>query len=969
MFLGKENKGPVSSNNSGVYTGNSIDESMITLQKKYIDRLIKQIDSIGREMINLQVQDKFENACESIQEILKTIASSALTFNFQTVSQQAVLLSSMEHEWRATLHPPCDNELAVFRKNLVAMKTIASGLAESGSQSDLSNKVEETSAITNDNKLKIIPSNNPSVAINPNDRLRQYRLMVSTSQDMLAMIDRNYRYVIANPSYAKSFCNNAIDIVGKTVEEVLGPEFFYEKAKKRIDETFEGKSLHYEASISVQNQGLRYLAVSYEPYMDMEGNVTGLVVSARDITDRKQIEDELKVNESRFRLLSELSPAGIFRKNSSGEIVYVNNKITQIIGKPKNDCLKQGWNMNIHPEDCPRVIARWKQVSSSHDDIHEEFRFLQNNGETVWVICEAVPNFDSNGHFIGYIGTLTDITAIKKADKKRKLSSTVFENTKDGIIITDADSNIVSVNPSFEKITGYTEEEVIGMPPSILHSGKHCNEFYENIWREIDRNGNWHGEIWNRRKNGDLFPEWLSISAIRDENGNVINYVSVFSDISEVKKSEAQLSWLAFHDPLTKLSNRLMFTERMEHGIARAKRDKSALAVLFLDFDRFKNVNDSLGHGVGDELLIKAAQRLRETLRENDSLSRFGGDEFTILIENYSSISEIYVVAEKVISMFLDPFHIEDHHLYTSVSMGISIYPTDGSTSETLLRNADSAMYRAKEKGGNIYEFYTTELTESANERVRLESEIRHGIKNKEMEVYFQPQIDLRTGKVTGAEALVRWFSPELGEVPPSRFIPIAEESIVIHELGAWVLLEACTQAVKWVNTFDKNFKVAVNISSRQMQKNDFVEVVNDVLNQTGLTGHNLELEVTEGVIMKQAETGVLDRLKKIGITLSIDDFGTGYSSLSYLRNLPVDRLKVDKMFVDNICKLKSDVTIVRSVIAMGHAMGLDIIAEGVETEDQLNVLKEENCDGIQGYFIAKPMPATDFEGRFFQAT
>ncbi|OMH32704.1 bifunctional diguanylate cyclase/phosphodiesterase [Motiliproteus sp. MSK22-1] len=967
-MLGNQNRGADPRKTAEKGKENNIEESMKLLRKKYVERLIGQIDSIGLEMIDLQAQDKFEKACIAISALLKSIASSALTFNFQTVSQQAAFLGSIEHEWRATLHPPNDNELALFRRNLVLMKTIAARLAasENCTESHQSGELRTPGSADNNGKLNVVSDSKAVTVISPNDRLRQYRLMVSTSQDMLAMIDREYRYVIANPSYAKAFCNHSMDITGKTVEEVLGREFFYEKAKKRIDRTFEGKPQQFETSVGTSTQEHRHMSVSYEPYMDMKGNITGLVVSAKDITDRKQIEEELKNNEGRFRLLADLSPVGIFRKDCFGEIIYVNKTTSQIIGKSRTKCMEEGWNENIFPDDSARVIARWDRATSLHHNIHEEFRLLKDDGDIVWIICEAVPSFDANKSFVGYIGTLTDITEIKTANEKDKLASTVFESTKDGIIITDADTQIISVNPSFEKITGYSEEEVIGAFPSVLHSGKQNKAFYEKIWCEINLKGSWHGELWNRRKNGDIFPTWLSISSVRNEEDKIVNYVSVFSDISEVKKSAEQLSWLAFHDPLTQLSNRLMFTEKIEHSIARAKREQSSIAVLFFDFDRFKHVNDSLGHGVGDELLIKVAQRLRTLLRENDSLSRFGGDEFTILIENYSTISEVYVVAEKVIGMFLEPFEINEHHLYTSISMGISVFPTDGATGETLLRNADSAMYRAKEKGGNDYEFYTTELTESAHERVRLESGIRNAIKKGEMAVHFQPQVELETGKITGAEALVRWFSPDLGQVSPSRFIPIAEESTVIHELGSWVLFEACAKAAEWTKTFNKDFRVAVNISSRQIQKNDFIDVVTDILDRTGLSGHNLELEVTEGVVMRQAETGVLERLKSMGIMLSIDDFGTGYSSLSYLRNLPVDRLKIDQMFVKEICEVKSDVTIVRSVIAMGHAMGLNVMAEGVETKAQLDVLKKENCDGIQGYFIGKPTPAKDFESRYF---
>jgi len=420
-------------------------------------------------------------------------------------------------------------------------------------------------------------------------------------------------------------------------------------------------------------------------------------------------------------------------------------------------------------------------------------------------------------------------------------------------------------------------------------------------------------------------------------------------------------TWLAYHDPLTNLGNRLLFTERLEHGVARAARDETLLAVIFLDFDNFKHVNDSMGHKAGDELLIGVATRLKEILRSSDTLSRFGGDEFTILIENYHSLTEVNAITRKITESFKTPFSVEVKSIYISVSMGISIYPTDGDKADALLRNADSAMYRAKKQGGGCLRFYTLELTETAQRRINVESEIRNAIKNNELRLNFQPQFDAQNGHLIGAEALLRWHSSTMGEVSPGIFIPIAEESPIINELGRWVLETACRQAKEWLESYQINFRMAVNISVRQIQKDEFIQQVVDILDETGLPPKKLELEVTEGIVMNQAETERLQKLREMGIKISIDDFGTGYSSLSYLRDLPVDRLKIDQSFVRDIGSNSRDEAIVRAIIAMGHAHGLDIIAEGVEESEQKDFLRHEGCDELQGYLMGRPMPQASF--------
>lgn len=541
--------------------------------------------------------------------------------------------------------------------------------------------------------------------------------------------------------------------------------------------------------------------------------------------------------------------------------------------------------------------------------------------------------------------------------------SRIYENTVEGIIITDQNSVIQAVNPAFSTITGYSPHEVIGKTPALLKSGRHDRDFYREMWATLRDKGMWTGEIWNRRKNGEVYPEWLNITEIRDSLGNVTQYVALFNDVTEHKRNEERLRHQAYHDALTGLPNRLLFGENLELALNQAERAAHGVAVMLMDLDRFKYVNDTFGHDYGDKLLIMVAERLRSVIRKGDTLARMGGDEFTLLLPAVRDPSEIARVAEKIFGQFSTPFVIEKNDFTVTASIGVSTYPQDGDSPEALLKNADSAMYQAKEAGRNNCVYFTAAMNEKMKERLVIENELRRAIDAGELEVYFQPKQRLADGVLIGMEALVRWNHPQQGLVMPGRFISVAESSGLIIPLGWFVLEQACRRTAAW-NRGGADLRVAVNLSAYQFRDKGMLEVITQVLEQSGLDPHHLEIELTESLVMSDPEENIeqLVMLKRLGIAIAIDDFGTGYSSLSYLKRLPVDTLKIDQSFVTGVAKDAHDAELVRTIIGMAHGFKLEVVAEGVETAEQLDFLRRHECDLVQGYLYSHPLPADDFE-------
>ncbi|HEX5363076.1 MAG TPA: EAL domain-containing protein [Gallionella sp.] len=552
----------------------------------------------------------------------------------------------------------------------------------------------------------------------------------------------------------------------------------------------------------------------------------------------------------------------------------------------------------------------------------------------------------------------------KKAEEQLRLSAAVFANNSEAIVITDAHNDIVRVNDAFTRISGYSADEVIGLNPRIFSSGNMDEKFYQKMWATLLENNGWTGEIWNKRKNGEIYPEWMILSLVRDEAGNITNHIAIYSDITVRKQEEEQIQFLANHDVLTSLPNRTLLTDRLEQALAFAERNKNKVAVLFIDLDHFKNINDSLGHDVGDNLLRQAALRISACFRRTDTIARLGGDEFVAVLPEISSDNEVISLVEKMLHAFGEKFMVNEHQLSITPSIGISLFPDDGLKPVTLLRNADIAMYRAKAQGRNTLQFYRPEMTAHATERLQLEMQLRQAIDNGELFLHYQPQVDLNSGDMIGMESLIRWKHPQQGMISPARFIPIAEESGLILEIGTWVLREACMQGRIWQKQGYKVVPIAVNVSGVQFKRGQITEIVHNILDETGFDPHLLDLEITESVLMASGEASldIMNSLKALGLTLSLDDFGTGYSSLSRLKSLPLDYLKVDQSFVRDIATDPNDAAIVRAILSMSHEMNLKVIAEGVETTEQLEFLRSLKCPTFQGYLFSRPIPPEEIE-------
>ena len=576
---------------------------------------------------------------------------------------------------------------------------------------------------------------------------------------------------------------------------------------------------------------------------------------------------------------------------------------------------------------------------------------------------KASPVLNEAGEVEKTVMLYADVSTQKKAIEDLNIYAKVFENTDEGILVTDDETRILNVNRAFSVITGYSPEELQGNLPSLLKSGMHDADFYEQMWADIKEQGHWRGEIFDRRKDGTLTPLWQTISTVRDEQGGVSNYISIINDISSLKETQSRLDYLAHHDPLTDLPNRLLLQDRLAHAIKRGIRDNSSTAVLFIDLDRFKVINDSLGHHIGDRLLQQVARRLAELVRESDSVARLGGDEFVILLEEITGNEDAAHLATKVIEALRAPIVIDQHELHIGCSIGISITPDDGEDAVTLLKNADTAMYKVKESGRDGFHIYSTELSELAEDKLRIESALRKVIQEREFYLNFQPIVDAQTDRVTCAEALLRWNSPSLGEIPPARFIPVAEESKLIIPIGQQVLEMAVAQMVAWRGQGIELEYLSVNVSGPQLYHSGFASGLIALLTENGLAGESIQIEITENVLMENMERCIeqLNKLRNFGVRIAIDDFGMGYSSLAYLRRLPLDIIKVDRSFVSDIPGDKNDTVIAHAIVNLAQSLELESVAEGIETEEQREFMRSIGCNRFQGYYYSRPLSPEAF--------
>lgn len=680
-----------------------------------------------------------------------------------------------------------------------------------------------------------------------------------------------------------------------------------------------------------------------------------------DIDQRKTAEEALTVSERRFRNMALTSSDWIWQIDAQGKYTYASDSVTRILGYKPGELIGKS-PMELMPEDeAARLVDMFNEsLAKPFPLVDIENWNLTKSGERMCVLTNAVPIFDEFGTFEGYFGTDKDITKRKENEYQLKLFGKVFESAMEGITITSAEGKIIAVNNAFTHITGYDPEEVLGENPRMLKSDRHEADFYSSMWQTIAAEGKWEGEIWNRKKSGEAYPEWLSISAIQDDDGHTSHYVAVFHDITEMKRKEEQIEHQAYHDALTGLPNRLLLKDRLSHSIKRAQRNGGMSAVLFIDLDNFKVINDSLGHAVGDEVLLEVARRFRHVVRESDTVARLGGDEFVVLMEEIMDEEDAIQLAGRLISAMDEPVVVDNRELFSTPSIGISVHPRDGDQAGELIKNADIAMYRAKEQGRNQYNLFNASMTAYAQRRLELERDLRHALVEREFFLCYQPKVSVATGRVEGMEALVRWKKGD-EIISPMEFIPLAEKTGLISQLGQLVMDTALAQCADILAA--QNLVLSVNLSPRQFQDAGLVNALESTLERHGVIPKRLDVEITETSLVDDVEDAILklECIHRMGISISVDDFGTGYSSLSYIKKLPVQTLKIDKSFVDGLGMDVGDESIIKTIIQLARNFDMTVVAEGVETEQQLDILSRLNCDLIQGYYFSKPLEMNEF--------
>lgn len=668
--------------------------------------------------------------------------------------------------------------------------------------------------------------------------------------------------------------------------------------------------------------------------------------------------DYIRINEKIFNSMSE----GVVITDRKNMIVSVNTAFSRATGFSEEDLL--GKNPNILSSgyhDKLFYINMW-------EEIHEVGKWsgeLWNKKKDGTVFLERLSIYEvknSEGVVTNYIGILSDVTKQKRDETDLNLYARVFESSGEGIMITNLDSEIVGVNPAFTRITGYSKEQVLGKKPNILHSGYHNQEFYKEMWNSISRNGTWKGEVWNKRKIGQIYPELLSINPVRDESGKITHYVGIFSDISNQKDIEEKLSYLAHYDQLTGLHNRYSFYHQLEKNITNRKTSEM-IAILYIDLDRLKIVNDSLGHTIGDKLIKNCAERLGSVIQNKGFIARLGGDEFAVILRDLKDKKEAEILSRKINKELEIPFLIGPHEIVSSCSIGISFYPLDGKDTNEIIKNADIAMYKAKQlrKGTQIFKSYMKEI---ASNKMEIINQLHRAIERNELTIFYQPQIDIFDETVVGFEALLRWNNKNKGTILPDEFLPLAEETGLIIPIGRWVLNTVSKQIKKWENNGLSDFRVAVNLSASQFVNEALISDLKHILFESMINPKHLELEITESISMYQFEAvnKILKEVSDLGIKIAIDDFGTGHSSLSYLKSYPVETLKIDRSFIRNLSGDTEKASIVKAIINMAKELNLQVVAEGVETIAEIQFLKKLNCKYVQGNYYANPMPIEELE-------
>jgi diguanylate cyclase (GGDEF)-like protein/PAS domain S-box-containing protein len=790
------------------------------------------------------------------------------------------------------------------------------------------------------------------------DQLQINRFVSDNAPECIVWADEQARIVYANDAACRAYGYTKEELLGKTIIDIdhssraEGWPDHWRMLREKGSASFESTHQRKDGSI--------FPIEVFANFIKFEGREL-IIGFYRDISERKQVEDKLLITQ----FVSDHAPDSIIWIDEQGRIVYVNEDACRERGYTREELL--GMSIpDINPELPADVWADHWQRSRQKGTLTFETRHRRKDGSIFPVDVSA--NFVKFGDREIVVAYVRNITRRKKNEAELRIAAVAFES-QEILMITDADGVILRVNHAFTENTGYTADEVIGQNPRIFKSGRHDAAFYREMWVSIMTTGKWQGEVWDKRKNGEFYPKWLSISAVKNSDGIVTHYVASHVDITERKEAEEEIQLLAFYDPLTKLPNRRLLQDRLQHAISSSARSGRKGALLFIDLDHFKTLNDTLGHDIGDMLLLQVAQRLVSCVREGDTVARLGGDEFMLILEDLSELpveagAQTEAVSEKILIALSLPYMLAGHDCRSTPSIGATLFSGRQAPIEELMKQADIAMYQSKKAGRNTMRFFDPEMQASINSHAALENELRLAIENGHFQLHYQVQID-SAQRVLGVEALIRWMHPKLGLISPPQFIPLAEESGLILPIGRWVLDTACAQLRTWQDDpLTRGIAIAVNVSPKRFHQPDFAAEVQAVVTRHAIDPKLLKLELTEGLLLENIEEVIrtMGMLNDIGVQISLDDFGTGYSSLQYLKRLPLDQLKIDQSFVRDLATDSSDKAIVKTIIAMAHSLDLDVIAEGVETTEQRKILLDMGCRNFQGYLFSKPMPVAQFE-------
>lgn len=799
--------------------------------------------------------------------------------------------------------------------------------------------------------------------------MTNFSAMMENTDDYIYFKDRNHVFTGASQTLVDLTPPSEYwkDLLGKTDYDVF-PEVYADAYYRLEKQVFSGQiQVAHEVQEIVNTQGNRgWVDNRKYPIKDASGNIIGLFGIARDITENKLLEQALRESEEHFRTIFLEAPLGVAVIDSfTGHIYDANPAYALIVGRSIEELKTINWMEITHPDDVQEDLDNMASMNAGETTgFNIEKRYIQPDGTVSWINVTIAKMQVKDKNKPRHLCMTENITQRKAVENELKLAATVFQNTEQAITITDKNNLIIATNPAFSNVTGYSSTEVMGKDPKILQSGRHDNEFYDQMMKRINRTGRWQGELWNKKKNGTEFAESLSINSIYDDNGNLLQRVSLFSDITEKKRAIEKIWQQANFDPLTQLPNRNMFSDRLSQKIKLSQRTAKPLALLFLDLDHFKEVNDALGHYKGDQLLIEAAKRIRDCVRDSDTVSRLGGDEFTVILSELDDTLHIERIAQDIIETLNMPFTLGIEEAHVSASIGIALYPNDTNKIDTLIKYADQAMYLAKGNGRNQFSFFTKSIQVQARYRHQLMIDLHFALKEKQFELYYQPIINLQSDQIVKAEALLRWVHPTRGMVSPVEFIPLAEESGLIIDIGNWVFQQVTKQIKDWQQNQDFNIQISINKSSVQFRSiTGYLDWI-DHLNKLGIKRNSLVIEIIESLLIDNADTVQKQLLgfRDNGIQVAIDDFGTGYSALSYLNKLDINYLKIDRSFISNLALGSNELVLCEAIIVMAHKLGIKVIAEGIETEEQQQLLINAGCDFGQGFLFYKPVPSEDFE-------